>query len=139
MVTISVDKATQMFGEKKKKKMKNTKQFMNKYYKPPVFSPPEPVPPTETVRENYQEIVPFEDQMGFTKNWNFESERQNFYEPEEDSVPVVTKPIEVRTTTVPYVRKLQYSDNWDRTPSQNRRKETSQKYIKRKYDIRVPH
>ena len=143
-VSISVDKATKMFGEKKTIKQykyktnTNTKQFINNYYKPPVFSPPAPVPPmTGTVRENYQEIVPFEDEMGFTKNWNFESERQNFYEPEEDSV--VTRPIEVRTTTVPYVRKLQYSDSWDRTPSQNRRKDTSPKYIKRKYDIRVPH
>jgi len=136
--TISVDKATQMFGEKKKK-MKNTKQFNNNYYKLPVFrSPPAPATPTTgTVGINDHEMVPFEDEMGFTKHWNFESERQNFYEPEE--ALAVTRPIEVRTTTVPYVRQIQYSDDWDRTPAQNRRTETDQKYTKRKYDIRVPH
>ena len=127
--TISEDKAKQIFGEKKKK-MKNTKQFINNYYKPPVLRSSPPLVPG-TVRENDQ------DDMGFTKNWSFESERQNFYEPKEDLV--VTRPIEVRTTTVPSVRQIQYSDNWDKTPSQNRMKETNKKYIKRKYDIRVPH
>merc|ERR1719510_321112 len=97
-VTISMDKATQLFGEKKKR-MKNTKQFVNNYYKMPLIrSPPLVQGP---VRENEQEIVPFEDEMGFTKNWSFESERQHFYEPEEDLA--VTRPIEfkeVRTTTL---------------------------------------
>ena len=137
-VTISMDKATQLFGEKKKR-IKNTKQFVNNYYKMPLIKSPPPLV-QEPVGENDQEIVPFEDEMGFTKNWSFESERQHFYEPEEDLA--VTRPIEVkevRTTTVPYVRKFQYSDNWDRTPSQNRMKETNKKYIKRKYDITEPH
>ena len=62
-------------------------------------------------------------------SFNFETEKQNFYEANEDFP--VTRPIEATNPTVPFTRQLQYSDDWDRR-TQKIVKEPSKKYIKRK-------
>ena len=120
-VTLSVDEATQMFGEKKEMK-EPVKRMMSVNIKrkvPNLMKTPVKIKGVRR-KESEQKIVPFED-VGFTKNWNFESEK--FY----DSADVfgVASPLEATSPTVPYTRQSQYPEresfvDWERRNTKRR-------------------
>ena len=79
-------------------------------------------------KESKQKIVPFED-VGFTKNWNFESEK--FYDSKD--VFGVASPLEATIPTVPYTRQSQYPEresfvDWER--SNTKRRHDTRDYVR---------
>ena len=135
-VTLSVEEATQMFGEKKETKepMKNSMKFYKKY----LPQSKKPTVKTIMVKKEYKpKKAPFED-LGFTKNWNFESERNRFYD--SDDAFQVGSPMEQTSPTVPFVGESQTPvresfDDWERKLYWNKEKE-AKKNTKRRYDDR---
>ena len=120
-VTLSVAEATQMFGEKKETKAPG-KRIKSVAKKVPAFmrSPIKDV----MRKKSKEEVVPYED-VGFTKNWNFESEK--FYD--SDDIFGVTSPTEAASPTVPFARKSQY-------PVKESFVDWERRNTKRRYDTR---
>ena len=126
-VTLSVDRATQMFGE-----LEEVEE--PKYYKVPLLRK-RPVPKvSKNIVKSRSKIAPFED-FGFTKNWNFETEIKSFYDSDDNYH--VTRPLEATKPTAPpvsYETVQESFDDWDRRISLNKIKD--KKYTTRRSDYR---